>query len=77
MELTFRSREMGEYTFNFFEAFTAATLIYIAIAMTANQRYAITVEYYERGGNAVMQLRWRPPGASSHVAVPANRLYTP
>ena len=25
-ELTFRSREMGEYTFNFFEAFTAATL---------------------------------------------------
>ena len=36
-ELTFRSREMGEYTFNFFEAFTAATLIYIVIAMTANR----------------------------------------
>jgi glutamate/aspartate transport system permease protein len=36
-ELTFRSREMGEFTFNFFEAFTAATLIYIAIAMTANR----------------------------------------
>lgn len=36
-ELTFRSREMGEYTFHFFEAFTAATLIYIVIAMTANQ----------------------------------------
>ena len=36
-ELTFRSREIGEYTFNFFEAFTAATVIYIAIAMTANR----------------------------------------
>ena len=36
-ELTFRSREIGEYTFNFFEAFSAATLIYIVIAMTANR----------------------------------------
>ncbi len=36
-ELTFRAREMGEYTFNFFEAFSAATLIYIIISMTANR----------------------------------------
>jgi glutamate/aspartate transport system permease protein len=36
-ELTFRSREIGEFTFNFFEAFSAATVIYIAIAMTANR----------------------------------------
>ena len=43
-ELTFRSREIGEYTFNFFEAFTAATLIYITIAMTANRVMA----YVER-----------------------------
>ena len=43
-ELTFRSREMGEYTFNFFEAFTAATVIYIVIAMTANRVMA----YIER-----------------------------
>ncbi len=40
-ELTFRSRELGEYTFNFFEAFTAATLVYITIAMTANRVMAI------------------------------------
>jgi len=40
-ELTFRARELGEYTFNFFEAFTAATLIYIAIAMTANRVMAL------------------------------------
>ena len=41
MELTFRSREMGEYTFNFFEAFSAATLIYIVIAMTVNRVMAL------------------------------------
>ena len=40
-ELTFRSREMGEYTFRFFEAFSAATVIYIAIAMTANRVMAL------------------------------------
>jgi len=40
-ELTFRAREMGEYTFNFFEAFTAATVIYIVIAMTANRLMAL------------------------------------
>jgi glutamate/aspartate transport system permease protein len=36
-ELTFRSREIGEYTFNFFESFSVATLIYIVIAMAANR----------------------------------------
>ncbi|HEX9180706.1 MAG TPA: amino acid ABC transporter permease [Burkholderiales bacterium] len=40
-ELTFRSREIGEYTFNFFESFTAATLIYVAIAMSANRVMAL------------------------------------
>ena len=40
-ELTFRARELGEYTFNFFEAFTAATLVYITIAMTANRIMAV------------------------------------
>jgi len=40
-ELTFRSREIGEYTFNFFEAFSAATIIYIVIAMTANRVMAL------------------------------------
>lgn len=54
-ELTFRSREIGEYTFNFFEAFTAATLIYIVIAMTANRIMAwverrVAVPGYIAGG---------------------------
>lgn len=37
VELFFRTREMGEMTFQYFQAFGAATLIYIVIAMTANQ----------------------------------------
>lgn len=37
VELFFRTREMGEITFRYFEAFAAATLIYIVIAMTANR----------------------------------------
>lgn len=40
-ELTFRSREMGELTFQFFPAFAAATLVYIAIAMSANRVMAL------------------------------------
>ncbi len=54
-ELTFRAREMGEYTFNFFEAFSAATIIYIIIAMTANRVMAyverrVAVPGYIAGG---------------------------
>jgi glutamate/aspartate transport system permease protein len=36
-ELFFRTREMGEMTFRYFEAFAAATLVYVAIALTANR----------------------------------------
>jgi glutamate/aspartate transport system permease protein len=37
VELFFRTREMGELTFRYFEAFAAATLVYVAIAMFANR----------------------------------------
>jgi glutamate/aspartate transport system permease protein len=40
-ELFFRTREMGEATFRYFEAFGAATVIYIVIAMTANRVMAL------------------------------------
>lgn len=48
-----------------------------AMTLNANQRYTITVEYYERTGGATLQLRWKVPGSTSYVTVPANRLYTP
>lgn len=40
VELFFRTREMGELTFRYFEAFAAATLSYVVIAMIANRAMA-------------------------------------
>jgi glutamate/aspartate transport system permease protein len=37
VELFFRTREMGEQTFQYFQAFGAATVIYVVIALTANR----------------------------------------
>jgi len=40
-ELFFRTREMGEMTFRYFEAFAAATAVYVVIAMSANRVMAL------------------------------------
>jgi large repetitive protein len=45
------------------------------INLVAGQRVSIRLEYYERGGGAVMQLLWLPPGASTYVAIPAGSLF--
>ena len=55
VELFFRTREMGEMTFQYFEAFGATTIIYVAIAMTANRVMAfierrVAVPGYIAGG---------------------------
>jgi YVTN family beta-propeller protein len=47
-----------------------------SIRLTAGQRVSITLEYYERGGGATMQLRWKRPSTSSYVAIPASSLNT-
>jgi len=46
-----------------------------AITLTAGQRYNVVVEYYEKGGGAVMRLQWLVPGGGSYVAVPRANLY--
>lgn len=56
VELFFRTREMGEMTFNYYAAFGAATLIYVVIAMTANRMMAfiekrVAVPGYIFGGH--------------------------
>lgn len=55
VELFFRTREMGEMTFRYFEAFGAATVIYVVIAMSANRVMAwierrVAVPGYIAGG---------------------------
>jgi hypothetical protein len=47
-----------------------------SVGLTAGQRVPITLEYYERGGGAVIQLAWRRPGTSSYVTIPAANLNT-
>lgn len=42
-ELTFRTREMGEVTFAFMEAYIAATVLYVIVAMSVN-RVMVTIE---------------------------------
>ncbi|HEX6019476.1 MAG TPA: PA14 domain-containing protein, partial [Burkholderiaceae bacterium] len=44
------------------------------VNLAAGQKVTITVEYYEKGGKAVMRLRWRTPGTSSYIAIPAANL---
>jgi hypothetical protein len=48
---------------------TSTTLSY-----SAGQRIAVTLEFYERGGGAVMQLQWLRPGTSTYVAIPVTNL---
>jgi YVTN family beta-propeller protein len=67
----------GTLVINNWTAHSATLNTSAAIAMTANQRYTITVEYQELTGSAVMQLRWKTPGTTSYVAIPATRLYLP
>ncbi len=55
VELFFRTREMGEMTFRYFETFAAATVIYVVIAMSANRIMAfierrVAVPGYIAGG---------------------------
>jgi hypothetical protein len=45
-----------------------------ALNFTAGQKVPITLEYYERGGGAVIRLQWRTPGATTHVPIPAAQL---
>jgi cytochrome c peroxidase len=45
------------------------------ISLTQNQRYTVTMEYYDGSGAAVARLKWKRPGQTSYVAVPASRLY--
>ena len=54
-ELFFRTREMGETTFQYFQAFAAATVIYVTIAMITNRVMAfierrVAVPGYISGG---------------------------
>jgi hypothetical protein len=52
----------------------ATTNTTTTLSFSAGQRVPVTLEYYENGGGAVMQLQWRRPGSSSYVAIPIGNL---
>jgi hypothetical protein len=45
------------------------------IALTKNQRYTITMEFYDTTATAVAKLFWKKPGATAFSLVPTTRLY--
>lgn len=51
-----------------------ATNTSAAIALAAGQQADLKLEYYERGGGAVMRLQWLPPGGGSFAAIPQAQL---
>jgi hypothetical protein len=51
----------------------ATTNTSAAITLTAGVRYPITLEYYERTGDAVIRLQWSYPGQSTQI-IPQSRL---
>jgi YVTN family beta-propeller protein len=66
----------GVQVINNWTAHTATINTSGVFTLTAGTRYAIKMEYYDNGGQAIAQLRWLTPGTSSYVAIPASRLYS-
>jgi YVTN family beta-propeller protein len=66
----------GALVINSWSSHTLLTKSSANIALTGGSSYTITLEYYENTGNAVARLRWKTPGTTSYVAIPASRLYT-
>jgi PA14 domain/K319L-like, PKD domain len=52
----------------------AATNTSAGISLTAGVKYTITLEYYERTGQATAKLQWTPPGQALQV-IPQSRLF--
>jgi hypothetical protein len=46
------------------------------ITLQAGQKYALKLEYYERGGKAVAQLGWSSPSQAKEI-IPQSQLYPP
>jgi hypothetical protein len=52
----------------------ATTNTSAGISLTAGVKYTITLEYYEKGGDATARLQWAYPGQALQV-IPASRLF--
>lgn len=66
----------GNLVINRWNDHSATTDTTTDILLVTGNTYSIVLEYYEAGGDAVMRLRWRLPGAASYVAIPGGPLPT-
>ena len=66
----------GNLVINRWNDHAATTDTTTDILLVAGNTYSIVLEYYEAGGDAVMRLRWRLPGAASYVAIPGGPMPT-
>jgi hypothetical protein len=64
----------GQQVINNWTDHSAATNTSAAITLTAGVKYTITLEYYERGGDATARLQWSYPGQATQV-IPQSRLF--
>ncbi|HEU4517423.1 MAG TPA: PA14 domain-containing protein, partial [Steroidobacteraceae bacterium] len=65
----------GSLVIDHWTAHATATDTSAPVALTKNQRYAITVEYYDNAGTGVARLLWKTPVGTNFNAVPNGRLY--
>ncbi|HWN06591.1 MAG TPA: PA14 domain-containing protein [Steroidobacteraceae bacterium] len=65
----------GELVIDNWTAHATTTNTSATIALVKNQRYAVTMEYYDNAGNGVARLLWKRPATANFVAVPVTRLY--
>ena len=64
----------GQQIINNWTNHASTTNTSAGITLTAGVKYAVTLEYFEAGGQAVAQLRWSYPGQTT-VVIPASRLF--
>jgi hypothetical protein len=65
----------GNLVINNWTAHNTASNQTPVIPLVQDQRYAITIEYYDNTGTGVARLNWMVPGSTSYVTVPKTRLY--
>jgi len=66
----------GTQVINRWNDHSSATDTTADILLVAGQAYTLVLEYYEGGGDAVIRLQWRLPGAGSYVAIPGGPIPT-
>jgi hypothetical protein len=64
----------GQQVINNWTDHSSTTNTGTAITLTAGVKYTITLEYYEKGGDATAKLQWSYPGQATQI-IPQSRLF--